>query len=100
MYHFDVMVGASPALETVNSAPWEPYVGLLVDVNWSDSPLVKSIVRDLPRAGSAGQLDCVVGLQVEYVCAVDGDAKMSAAMTASRRGDLMERKLPSVNMAG
>lgn len=100
MYHFDDNVGASPDCETVNIAPSEPYVGLLEAVNSSDAPLVKSMVRDFPRAGFAGQPDCVVGLHVEYVCAVDGNAKTNAAITASRSGDLMARKLPRANMAG
>lgn len=56
MYHFDVNWGESPDLATVNEAPLELYVGLPWGVKESDAPSVKSIVTDLLRAGSAGQL--------------------------------------------
>jgi len=42
MYHFDVMVGASPDFATVNDAPFELYVGAPVAVQSLDAPLVKS----------------------------------------------------------
>ena len=56
MYHFEVTRGESPGLATVKLAPLESYVGLPWGVKESDGPSVKSMLTDLPRAGSAGQL--------------------------------------------
>ena len=55
MYHFDAIKGESPSFATANEAPLESYVGLPEGVKELDSPEVKSILTDLPRAGSAGQ---------------------------------------------
>lgn len=56
MYHLEVNCGESPGLATVKLAPLESYVGLPWGVKESDGPSVKSMLTDLPRAGSAGQL--------------------------------------------
>ncbi len=56
MYHLEVNRGESPGLATVKEAPFESYVGLPCGVKESDGPSVKSMLTDLPRAGSAGQL--------------------------------------------
>lgn len=55
MYHFEVRVGESPGLATVKAAPLES-TDEVEPVNWSDAPWVKSMVKDFPRAGSAGQV--------------------------------------------
>ncbi len=62
MYHFDVNSGESPDFATVKAAPLESYVGLPFDVKSSEGPWVKSMVTDLPRAGSAGQLPAVLSV--------------------------------------
>ena len=56
MYHLDVNWGESPPFATVKPAPSVEYVGLPCGVNESDCPDVKSILTDLPRAVSGGQL--------------------------------------------
>lgn len=56
MYQFEFNCGESPAFATVKATPLESYVGLPLAVKEFDEPWVKSIVTDLPRAGSAGQL--------------------------------------------
>ena len=71
MYQSEIRVGESPDFATVNLAPEESYVGLPLVLKASDCPLVKSIVVDLPRAGSAGHV-CLRGLQVVNVCAETG----------------------------
>lgn len=56
MYQFDISVGASPDLATVNEAPWvESYVGTPLAEKPLEVPFVRSKLSDLPRAGSAGQ---------------------------------------------
>lgn len=100
MYHFDIIVGASPDLATVNEAPLESYVGAPCAEKESEAPEVKSIVTLFPNAVSAGH-DPSVGLQVVDVCCTAGWAKSRAemvAMVASRRGELIARMSLSNSM--
>jgi hypothetical protein len=66
MYHFDISSGASPEAVTVKVAPLEPYegAGLPWRVKALEAPFVKSTLMEVPKAGSAGQLEAVRGLQV------------------------------------
>lgn len=54
MYHFEAICGESPCCATVKAAPFESDLMLPVDVKESETPLVKSMLTDFPRAGSAG----------------------------------------------
>ena len=57
MNHFEFRPGESPDFATANDAPLESYVGPdPTGRNSPEAPRVKSILIDLPRAGSAGQV--------------------------------------------
>ena len=82
-------MGASPDSEMVKLAPFESYVGESWAVKSLEAPSGKLILNDFPRAGSGGQADDSVGLQLVYVCAAEGDEQNMPAMVAktnSRRG--------------
>lgn len=82
MYHFDVSVGESPVFATVNAAPLESYVGFPWGVKLSDAE-VKSMLTVRPSAESGGQSLRNVGLQLVYVCAVEGTMKKAAEASAA-----------------
>ena len=67
MYQRDVSCGASPDFATVKETPFEPYVGFPCVVKLVEGPCVKSILTDLPKAESGGQLVESMGLQFVYV---------------------------------
>ena len=52
IYHLEFICGASPDCATVKDAPFASYVGVPWVVNSLDAPEVKSMVTDLPSAGS------------------------------------------------
>jgi hypothetical protein len=98
MYHFDVSCGASPDLEMVKETPSLPYVGSDCGVKLSDAEL-KSMLTVRANAESGGQSVRTVGLQLVYVCAVEG-ATRHAAEARAARALIVERMSSCVEVRG
>ena len=98
MYHFEVSCGASPDLEMVKETPSLPYVGFDCGVKLSDAEL-KSMLTVRANAESGGQSVRTVGLQLVYVCAVEG-AMRHAAEARATRALIVERMSSCVEVRG
>lgn len=86
MYFSLLIVGASVATLIVNSAPFAPYDILVPSANDQSelAPVVKSVFRVVPRAGSEGHVVFVRGLQSVKVWALATRSPANSRAAAER----------------